>query len=215
MSAPRGCHFGTEMGTHPTACRLQCWGASGQTTNRVGTQTHPSADRLPEVVLSQQLPINTPLDTTLCTQGTRPGSTHQWEGASQSLPPGSLHKLLEQPHPPGGRQQNQEELQSCSLRNRDHKQRKLDKMRWQRNMLQKKEQDNTLEEQPRVKMIQDLGKRMESRSKKVQEMFNKEKLQRPSKTNQKQLTKCTMNIHTNNYLNHKRIKCSNQKTETG
>lgn len=33
----------------PTVCRLQCWdaGASGHTTNRMGTQLHPSADKLP------------------------------------------------------------------------------------------------------------------------------------------------------------------------
>ena len=29
-------------------CRLQCWEASGQTTKRVGTQPHASADRLPK-----------------------------------------------------------------------------------------------------------------------------------------------------------------------
>ena len=75
---------------------------------------------------------------------------------------------------------------TCSLRNRDQKHRKLDKMRWQKNIFQMKEQDKTSEEQlseveignlPEkefrvmiVKMIQDLGKRME----KIQEMFNKD-----------------------------------------
>ena len=43
---------------HPTACRLQCWDSSGQTTNRVGTQPHPSADSLLKVVLNKQLPDN-------------------------------------------------------------------------------------------------------------------------------------------------------------
>ena len=80
-----------------------------------------------------------------------------------------------QPHPPGGRYQKQEVLQTCSLTNRD---RKSDKMRWQRNMFHMKEQDKTPEEQLSevkignlpgkefrvmiVKMIQDLGEKMEA-----------------------------------------------------
>ena len=50
--SPGGHHFGTETQPHSTVCRLQCWDTSGQTTNRVGTQPHPSADRLPKVILS-------------------------------------------------------------------------------------------------------------------------------------------------------------------
>ena len=57
VSSPGGRQFGTETWPHPTTCRLQCWDTSGQTTNRVGTEPHPSADRLPKVILSQQLPI--------------------------------------------------------------------------------------------------------------------------------------------------------------
>ena len=52
---------------------------------------------------------------------------HPPVGRHQSLPPGSLRKPLDKPHSPGGRHQKQEELQTCSLRNRDHKHRKLDK----------------------------------------------------------------------------------------
>ena len=37
------------------------------------------------------------------------------------LPPGSQHRPLDQPHPPRGRHQKQEELQPWSLRKRDHK----------------------------------------------------------------------------------------------
>ena len=127
---------------HSTACRLQCWDASGQTTNRAGTQPHPSADRLPKVFLSPQPPLNTSLDMALPTRGTRPSSTHQWAGTSPSYQE-VCTSLLDQPKPPGGRQQKQEELQSCSLWNGDHKHRKLDKMRQQRNMLQTKEQDKS------------------------------------------------------------------------
>ena len=82
LSSPGGRHFGTETWPHPTASRLQCWNASDQTTNSVGTQPHPSADRLPEVIPSQQPPVNTPLDVTLPIRGTRPSSTHQWAGTS-------------------------------------------------------------------------------------------------------------------------------------
>ena len=40
----------------------------------------------------------------------------------------------------------------------------------------------------------------------------KERKKRPTKTNPKQLTKWHKNIHVNNYLKCKWIKCSNQKT---
>ena len=108
MTSPRGHHFGTETWPHPTACRLQCWDTSGQTSNRAGTQPHPSADRLSEVLLTPQPPINTPLDTVLPTRGTRPSSTHQWAGTSPSDQEACTS--LDQPHPPGGRHQKQEEL---------------------------------------------------------------------------------------------------------
>ena len=56
--------------------RIQCWVTSGQTTNREGTQLHPSADKWIKVLLSS---------------GTRAtlSSTHH-----QSLPWGNLHKPL-------------------------------------------------------------------------------------------------------------------------
>lgn len=41
--------------------QAQVLGVSGQATYRVGTQTHPSAGRLPKVILSLQLPQNTSL----------------------------------------------------------------------------------------------------------------------------------------------------------
>ena len=68
--------------------------------------------------------------------------------------------------------------------------RKIGKMKRQRTMYQMKEQDTTPEKQLNelelgnlpekefrimiVKMIQDLGKRMEAKIKKMQEMFNKD-----------------------------------------
>ena len=87
-----------------------------------------------------------------------------------------------------GRQQKQE-LQSCSLWNKNHIRRKIDKMKRQRTMYQMKEQDKTPEKllnevevgnlpekefRMIVKMIQDLGKRIEAKIEKMQEMFNKD-----------------------------------------
>ena len=91
---------------------------------------------------------------------------------------------------PEGREQKQEELQSCSLWNKNHIHRKINKMKRQKSMYQMKEKDKTPEKQLNeaeignlpekafrimiVKMIQDLGKRMEAKIKKMQEMFNKD-----------------------------------------
>ena len=78
-----------------------------------------------------------------------------------------------------------------SLWNKNHIHRKIDKMKRQRTMYQmKEEQDKTSEKQLNevkignlpekelktmiVKMIQDLGKTMEAKIKKMQEMFNKD-----------------------------------------
>ena len=104
-----GRHFGTETRPQPKACRFQCWDTSGQTTSRWGAQPHPSMDRLPNVVLSSQPPLNTPLDTALPTRGKKM-QLHPPVSRHQSLPPGSLHKPLDQPHPPWGRHQKQEDL---------------------------------------------------------------------------------------------------------
>ena len=86
--------------------------------------------------------------------------------------------------------EQKQELQSCSLWNKKHIHRKIDKMKRQRAMYQMKEQDKNLEKQLNevvignlpekefrimiVKMIQDLGKRMEAKMEKMQEMFNKD-----------------------------------------
>ena len=139
VSSPKGCHFGIKAQPYPTTYRLQCWEAPGQTAIRIGTRPHSSADRVLEAILNSQPPMNTPLDTALPTRWTRPRSTHQWAG-TQSLPPGSLNEPRNQPYPPDGRYQKQEELQHSSQQKGEHKHRKSDEMRWQRNMLQMKEQ---------------------------------------------------------------------------
>ena len=79
-----GLPFGTKTWPHPTACWFQHWDARGQKTNRVGTQLHPSADRLAKDFPSPKLTLDVPLDTALPTRGPRPNSTHQWAGTSQS-----------------------------------------------------------------------------------------------------------------------------------
>ena len=89
-----------------------------------------------------------------------------------------------------GRQKKQEGLQFCSLWNKNHIHRKTDKMKMQNAMYQMKKQDKTPEKQLNeveignlpekefrimiVKMIQDLGKRMEGKMETMQEMFNKD-----------------------------------------
>ena len=65
----------------------------------------------------------------------------RWEEGhteAPALPPWRLHKPFRQAHPLVGREQNQEELQPCSLWNRKHNHRKLDKMTRQKNMFQTK-----------------------------------------------------------------------------
>ena len=90
----------TKTCPRPTACRLQCWDASGQTTNRAGTQPYPSADRLLEVFLSIQLPDKHPLI---------------WPCPPEEQT--RLHPLVDrnQSFPPGGRQQKHEEIQPCRM----------------------------------------------------------------------------------------------------
>ena len=101
--------------------RLQCWVASDQTNNREGTQPHPSTVKWIKVLLS---------------------SAHQ---SNRQLypPPVPPIKPLRQLHPPEGREQKQEELQSCSLWNKNHIHRETDKMKRQRAMYQMKQQDKT------------------------------------------------------------------------
>ena len=50
----------------------------------IKTLSCPSADRLPNVLLSLQPSLNTLLDMALLTRGIRPSSTQQWAGTSFS-----------------------------------------------------------------------------------------------------------------------------------
>ena len=80
-----GCYLGTlillmsaKNQSYPTACRYHWWEAPSQTTTRVGTYPHPSADRLPKDFLRPQISLDMLLDMMLPTRGPRPSSTHQW-----------------------------------------------------------------------------------------------------------------------------------------
>lgn len=81
-------HFLPKIQPHPTSYMLQCWDTSSKTTNKAGTQPHPSAHRLSEYSSAHQkdqtqlyLPV----------------------GRNKILPPGSLCKplRLRQPYPRG------------------------------------------------------------------------------------------------------------------
>ena len=59
----------TKTWLDPTACRPQYWDISGQTTKKTGTQSHPSADRLHNDILSPKAPPDIPLDRVLHREG--------------------------------------------------------------------------------------------------------------------------------------------------
>ena len=119
--------------------------ASHQITNKTGTQTHPSANRLPKVILSSQIAQKTPPDTALFITGKGLSSTHKNRGTSPS------HQEAQASHwtnlTTRGREQKQEELRPCSLGKGDLKHCKLDKTRKQKNILQANEQDKNPQEQ--------------------------------------------------------------------
>ena len=120
---------GSPFWNHSTTCSFQFWNTSSQAISKTGTQPYLSADRLPKVILRLQ-PSSTHSLTQPCPlegQDPTPPTTRQ-----HSLPPGSLHKPLNGPHPLGDIHQTQEELQFCSLWKGDHKYSKLDKTSQQR-----------------------------------------------------------------------------------
>ena len=154
-----------------------------QTTSKTGTQSHPSAERLPKIIIRSQTPQHT----------TRHGPAHQKdkiqphppEHRHQSPPPGSLRNPMNQPYPLGQtpKTTGTTDLQPAKRRPQHSM---LSKTRRQRNTQQTKEQGkNPLHQTNKeeigslpekeframiVKMIQSLGNRME----KTQETFNKD-----------------------------------------
>ena len=75
VRSPGGCHFSTHPMQTPV---LGCLG-----TKPTGwKQSHPSAYKFPKVLLTQQSPINIPLDIHLLIRRTKSHSTYQWEVTS-------------------------------------------------------------------------------------------------------------------------------------
>ena len=144
----------------------------------MGTQSHPSANRLPKVLQGTQLPLITPRDKAPPTSGQAPVSPIRKPAIRPSinLPTEGRHKKGHNPI-------------ACKKETTQ----KARKMKRQRNISQMKEQDKTPEKQLSeveisnlhekhfgvmiVKMIQDLGKKnLEAKIDKLQEIFKKEKI---------------------------------------
>ena len=100
----------------------------------------------------------------------------------QSLPPGSLNKPHDELYPPGGKRKKQEELQSCSLRKEDNKQKVRQNDKAEKYVPEEVTRQNPQEQLNeveisklsekefrvmRVKIIQDLRKRMEATTEKI------------------------------------------------
>ena len=66
--------------------------------NKVGIQPHPSANKLPKILLDTQPLLITPRDKVPPSRGARLSSTCQWKGTSSSHQE-ACHKPLNQLHP--------------------------------------------------------------------------------------------------------------------
>ena len=84
--------------------------------------------------------LKTPFKMALPIKGTRPSFMHEREGTSSYSKTACRSHWTNFTHQ-GADIQKWEELQSCSMWKGSHEHRKLDTMRWQRNMLQMKEWD--------------------------------------------------------------------------
>ena len=185
VSLPGGCRLG-KIWPHPTtAYSHECWKAQGQITSKVGTETHPAAERLPKVFLGIQPPLITPLNMALITRRMSYSSTHWWVGRHQSLTAWSCQKPLGQLHP----------LRAVTRSKRNYnlvayikENTKIDKVKQQRNTLQRnktKPPEQQLREVEIGSLHENLHddrkddprswKQMEAKTKKLQELFNKER----------------------------------------
>ena len=114
VSSPKRLPFWHEDLAPPNRMQDLVLSPSEQTTSRIGIQPHLKASRMPKVVSSSQLTINTPLDMALPTKGTRSKPTHRGqEPVPSTRKPAQTQN---QPCTPGSRHQKQE-LQPCSSRN--------------------------------------------------------------------------------------------------
>ena len=182
-SSPRDLSLNTKTQLHSTTSRLQCW--TPYAKQLADMNTTPPISR--EAAWNHNKVTDTPKHTTRC------GPAHH-KDKIQPHPPDTgtspLHweaYTIHRTNPSkGGRHQKQWELRTCSLQKGDPKHSKFSKMRRQRNTQHVKEQgknppDQTNEEEIGslrekefrvmiVKMIQNLGNRME----KIQETLNKD-----------------------------------------
>jgi len=137
MCSPRGSHVDTKTWLSTTACRLQCWTPHAKQPAR---WDHRPTQHQTCCLKSSYL-ADTPKHHVMwpCSSEGKVSASHT-RAQAPVLPPGRLHKSLDQPHPPGHRQQKQEELWLCKLWKGDCKYSKLDKMRRRRSVLQMKKQ---------------------------------------------------------------------------
>ena len=144
MSSPGGCHF-VKIWPHPTVFWHQHW-KDPRPKNKVGTQPYPLADKLPKVCQGTELPLITLSHMALPIRVKRISSSHQWAGTvppirkAATAPYISLHSVI-------GTHQQQGSYNPVTCKKWDHKDGKLYKMKWERNMSQMKKQDKTPEKQ--------------------------------------------------------------------
>ena len=115
QSSPGDCHFAKSW---PLVWRHEDSEAPGQTARRVGTQPHPSANRLPKVLQGTQLSIIPLRDTAPPTRGIR--QLQPPVGRHQCLLSGSLPQAPVSTSPTRVEHQKQERLQPCSLQKGIH-----------------------------------------------------------------------------------------------
>ena len=131
--------FQTETGPHPTAVRLQCLRPNNKHSEATAPPIRRQAGKS-----SPEPTLNTHNDKALPTIGTRNSSTHQKIGTS---PPTRKHAQAPTPiSPTRGQTPEARGTRFVQLQNNNYKHGKLDKMRWQRNMFQMKEQSKIPEE---------------------------------------------------------------------
>ena len=85
---------------HPKACRCQCSETfqAKHLINWVGTQSHPSADRMPKTFLSPQPPLDTPLPSRKPAQASRLCPIHQTK-QEKYHPEDPAHPRQARPYP--------------------------------------------------------------------------------------------------------------------
>ena len=120
----------------------QCWEALGQTIIQVGSQSHPSINRLPKDPWGTQPPLISPRDKAPPARGIRISPTYHWAGTSPSHQEAYI-KPQYQLQPQGGKTS---EVRDCttllSAKMSSHKKTIKIKMKRQRTITQIREKEN-------------------------------------------------------------------------